>query len=93
MKLNLFPFENEGKHVQLPIGFQIWEDTLNEILKMIPLCDGANQHYVTIDSKFFSTADFLRREGVHADGNFCVDPNFKAATWAGSETPTWGGAN
>ena len=30
-------------------------------------------------------------EGIHADGNFCVDPNFKLATWGGTTT-TWGGA-
>lgn len=93
LKLSVFPFENTGKRIKLPVGFELWEDAFNELLKMIPLCDGANQHYVTIDTRFFSKGDFLRREGIHADGNFCVDPNFKAATWGGTTViPTWGGA-
>ncbi len=94
-KLSVMPFENNGHKIKLPIGFEMWEDTLNEIIKQIPLCDGANTHYVTIDSKFFSKAEFLRREGIHADGNFCVDPNFKNATWGGvtpQPVPTWGGS-
>jgi hypothetical protein len=92
LKLSVMPFENSGKHVSLPIGFQMWERSFNEIISMIPLQDGANQHYVTIDSKFFSKSDFLRREGIHADGNFCVDPNFNNPTWGGTTTETWGGA-
>lgn len=59
------------------------------------MCEGANDHFVTIHSEFFSTGDFLRREGVHADGNFCVDPNFTGVTcWGGTSPqpkPTWGG--
>lgn len=91
-KLSMFPFEHTGGWVKLPEGFKSWEASLNLILSIIPLCEGANQHYVTIDSKFFTKADFLRREGVHADGNFCVDPNFKAETWGGAApAPTWGG--
>ena len=70
------PFENNGEWVSLPEGFKIWEDSFNEILKRIPLQEGANTHYVTIDTKFFTTDDFLRREGIHIDGNFCVDPYF-----------------
>lgn len=92
LKLSVFPFENNGKHVSLPEMFKTWESAFNELLKSIPLCEGANQHYVTIDSKFFTKPDFLRREGIHADGNFCVDPNFKSATWGGTQVETWGGA-
>jgi len=90
-KLSVFPFEHTGEWIKLPEGFKAWEASLNQILSTIPLCNGANQHYVTIDSKFFTKPDFLRREGIHADGNFCVDPNFKAETWGGA-SPTWGGA-
>ena len=75
-KLSVMPFENNGEWVSLPEGFKIWEDSFNEILKRIPLQEGANTHYVTIDTKFFTTDDFLRREGIHIDGNFCVDPYF-----------------
>ncbi len=75
-KLSVFPFENTGEWISLPEGFKIWEKSFNDIVKRIPLQEGANTHFVTIDSKFFTTNDFLRREGVHMDGNFCVDPNF-----------------
>lgn len=93
-KLSVFPIQNNGELVKLPVGYEIWEKSLNELLKTIPHYEGANQHYVTIDSRFFTKADFLRREGVHADGNFCVDPNFKSATWGGTEPiPAWGGVN
>lgn len=90
MKLNIFPWEN-GEMIRLPIGFELWEPHIRSLMSMIPKCPGADQHYVTIDSKFFPKADFLRREGVHIDGNFCVDPNFKNATWGGTTT-TWGGS-
>lgn len=90
MKLSVMPFENNHTYIHLPKGFEMWEDALNKIARMIPLHEGANQHYITIDSKFFTKADFLRREGVHADGNFCVDPNFRNSTWGGTQ-PTWGG--
>ncbi len=76
-KLSVMPFENTGGWVSLPEGFKIWEEAFNEVIKNIPLQEGANTHYVTIDTKFFTTDEFLRREGVHIDGNFCVDPNFK----------------
>lgn len=98
-RLSVFPFENTGQWVSLPKGFEIWEQTFNDILKKIPLQEGANTHYLTIDSKFFTKAESLRREGIHADGNFCVDPNFvtqeldEKATWGGaSPKPTWGGS-
>lgn len=95
LKLSVMPFENNGKRIKLPVGFELWEYALHEVVKQIPQCEGANTHYVTIDSRFFSKSDFLRREGIHADGNFCVDPNFKMATWGGTTTTTtetWGGA-
>jgi len=76
-KLSVMPFENTGGWVSLPEGFKLWEESFNEVIKNIPLQEGANTHYVTIDTKFFTTDEFLRREGVHIDGNFCVDPNFK----------------
>lgn len=92
LKLSVMPFENNGKRIKLPFGFELWEDALNEVAKQIPQCEGANTHYVTIDSRFFSKADFLRREGIHADGNFCVDPNFTSSTWGGTQVETWGGS-
>jgi hypothetical protein len=95
MKLSVMPFENDGTRIFLPRGFEMWDDILNQIMKTVPYCEGANRHYVTIDSRFFSKADFLRREGIHADGNFCVDPNFVHATWGGTviePKETWGGA-
>lgn len=97
-KLSVMPFENTGDWVSLPEGFKQWEESFNQILKMIPLQEGANTHYVTIDTKFFTTDEFLRREGVHIDGNFCVDPYFSSsvvekASWGGaSPRPSWGGA-
>ena len=97
LKLSVMPFENNGKWISLPEGFKMWEKSLNEVVKLIPLQEGANTHYVTIDTKFFTKDEYLRREGVHADGNFCVDPKFITereefkASWGGSK-PTWGGA-
>ena len=90
MKLNVFPFKNTGRRVYLPDMFSLWDDTLNQILEHIPVLDAHNEHYVTIDSKFFTVDDFLRREGVHMDGNFCADPAFSHTTWGGTRT-TWGG--
>ena len=92
LKLSVMPFENNGGRIPLPKGFEIWEESLNKIMEQVPLVEGANTHYVTIDSKFFSRDGFLRREGIHADGNFCVDPSFKRATWGGlMAAPTWSG--
>lgn len=97
VKLSVMPFEHTGERIRLPYGFEIWEDTLNSIMEMVPLCDGANTHYVTIDSKFFTNDEFLRREGVHIDGNFCVDPKFVRndifkKSWGGAEPrPSWAG--
>ena len=78
-KLSVMPFENTDEWVSLPHGFKLWEESFNEVLKYIPLQEGANTHYVTIDTKFFTTDEFLRREGVHIDGNFCVDPYFSSS--------------
>jgi hypothetical protein len=89
-KLSVMPFENNGSWVSLPEGFKQWEESFNEVLKYIPLQEGANTHYVTIDTKFFTTDEFLRREGVHIDGNFCVDPYFSSAI---TEKASWGGAS
>jgi len=89
-KLSVMPFENNGSWISLPEGFKQWEESFNEVLKYIPLQEGANTHYVTIDTKFFTTDEFLRREGVHMDGNFCVDPYFTSAI---TEKASWGGAS
>lgn len=99
-KLSVMPFENNGSWVSLPDGFKLWEESFNEVLKRIPLQEGANTHYVTIDTKFFTTDEYLRREGVHIDGNFCVDPYFSSdilekKSWGGASpapSPSWGGA-
>lgn len=76
MKLNVLPFEHTGEYIKLPNGFETWNDCFNEVLKKIPLQDGANTHYITIDSKYFQKDEFQRREGIHIDGNFCMDPYF-----------------
>lgn len=92
LKLNVFPIVNDGGYVDLPNAFRDFEDSLNKILSLIPVMEDKkmNIHYVTIDSKFFSTDGFLRREGIHIDGNFCADPNFASATWGGTRA-TWCG--
>lgn len=92
IKLNVFPIKHIGSWINLPKQFKDYEESLNLIMDMIPVQEKANEHYVTIDSKFFTTKDFLRREGVHIDGNFCADPNFKGSTWGGTTT-TWGGTH
>lgn len=89
VKLNVFPFIN-NERIQLPNGFQLWEPTLQAIMEHVPYVDGCDEHYVTIDSKFFTVDDFLRREGVHIDGNFCADPQFAHTSWGGTRT-SWGG--
>lgn len=95
MKLSVFPFEHTGKWITLPEGFKAWEKSLNDVMKHVPVQENATTHYVTIDTKFFTTPEYLRREGVHVDGNFCVDPKFVSLseskeTWGGIK-PTWGG--
>jgi hypothetical protein len=92
LKLNVFPITQNGNWIKLPKQFKEYEESLNEIMSNVPMQENANKHYVTIDSKFFTTKDFLRREGVHIDGNFCADPKFKGSTWGGTST-TWGGTH
>lgn len=91
LKLSVMPFENNGEWVSLPDGFKLWEKSFNEVLKHIPLQEGSNTHYVTIDTKFFTVDEYLRREGVHMDGNFCVDPYFTSTKF--NEMASWGGAS
>ena len=95
-KLQVFPFDN-SKKVKLPAMFASWQKAFEQMRKKIPLVDGKNNHYITIDSQWFSTDGFLRREGIHIDGNFCADIEFSyrdqnapIATWGGA-VPTWGG--
>lgn len=88
MRLNVMPFEHSLKRQKLPPCFEAWEGAFNKLLRFIPLRKGANQHYLTIDSKFFPMEETLRRPGIHLDGNFCVDPTFKNKTWGGT-TGTW----
>lgn len=90
LKLNVFPIKHDGSQIELPKQFKEYEDSLNQIMSKVPVQKNALEHYITIDSKFFTTKDFLRREGVHIDGNFCADPNFRGSTWGGTTT-TWGG--
>ncbi len=87
-KLQVFPVES-NKNVLLPDGFKLWENQINRIMQLIPHQENAKTHYVTIDSKFFTEDGFLRREGIHIDGNYCVDPNFQIVCWGGS---TWAGS-
>ena len=85
-KLNVMPFEHKGssRDIKLPIGFELWEETANAMLEGLDVQENATTHYITIDSKFFSQDGKLRREGVHIDGNFCVDPNFSTPMgWGG----------
>jgi len=87
--LNVMPFIHTGKYQTLPDMYKQWEPTFNKILAKIPLQEGANQHYITINSEFFTSSGTQRREGVHIDGNFCVDPNF--VDTLGNFKASWGG--
>lgn len=94
-RLNVFPVHH-GEAVRLPRGFELWEETVNLVLNHIPVQPSALRFYVTIDSRFFSQEETLRRPGVHLDGNFCADPDFAPrSTWgpapAPTPKPTWGG--
>lgn len=75
-KLNVHPFEHTNQYINLPAGFELWNDAFNEMLENIPLQDGANTHHITIDSQYFPEDEYQRREGIHIDGNFCMDPYF-----------------
>lgn len=85
-RLNVYPFTHNGEYVKLPIEYVKWEKTLNDILKYVPVQEDATQHYITINSEFFTEDGTQRREGIHIDGNFCVDPNFGHETWGGIST-------
>ena len=92
-KLNVMPFMHNGSYIKLPIEYAKWEKSLNEIMRHVPVQLDALQHYITINSDFFTKAGVQRREGVHMDGNFCVDPTFidediNVKAW--DTTPTWG---
>ena len=102
-RLNVMPFEQTKEWIDLPEEYEKWEGTLNEILKKVPLQEGATQHYITICSDFFTEDGFQREEGPHMDGNFCVDPTFVNSEnqpikgWGGtspapcpSPSPGWG---
>jgi hypothetical protein len=90
IKLQMFPF-NSKLPILLPDGFKLWEKQINEFVKLIPYQEQAVTHYLTIDSKFFTEDGFLRREGIHIDGNFCVDPNFNGNSWPAPLT--WSGVS
>ena len=100
----MFPFKHTGEPVTLPTPYKMWEDTLNKMLKHIPVQEDASTHYITINSDFFTQSGTQRREGPHMDGNFCVDPTFirdngeVKASWGGAAPapspcpkPTWSG--
>lgn len=95
LRLAVFPFSHDGQTpIRLPEGFGCWEETLREIMNRVPVQAGAVQFFVTIDTKFFTTPGYLRREGVHMDGNFCADPTFRYVSWGGGNPPpkeTWHG--
>lgn len=77
VKLNVFPFQHDGvTPIQLPEGFRKWEQTVRDMMAHVPVQHDATQCFVTIDSKFFTQDDYLRREGIHMDGNFCGDLEF-----------------
>lgn len=90
MRLTMFPIGSEAQRTYLPPAFDRWQPTVNRMLRQIPIVSSSHEHFVTIDSKFFGVDEPLRREGIHIDGNFCGDPNFKGATWGGTTT-TWSG--
>jgi len=80
--LNLFQIDRDNLH--LPIQFSEWECNVEHLIKLIPECDGANNHFVTIASHYYEKeGGFLRREGIHVDGNFCADRKFIYKGWAG----------
>jgi len=91
LTLNLFPFRLPCRRLLLPNEFKLWEPAINRLISIVTPQPEAPCHFITIDSQFFAVSDTLRREGVHMDGNFCVDPSFGGKTWGGA-TPTWGGA-
>jgi hypothetical protein len=93
-RLNVFPFKHTEEYVTLSEPYKLWEETLNEILMYVPVQKNADIHYITINSEFFTENNYQRREGIHIDGNFVVDPEYidnknnPVSTWGGM---TWGG--
>jgi len=81
LKLQVFPVSHEN--ITLPNLCESWIRTVKDIFSSLPVQKDATTHYVTIDSKFFTTDGYQRREGVHIDGNFCADSGFGARTWGG----------
>lgn len=79
MKLQVFPILH-GKSVGLPGPFAMWENSVAEMLDKLPVQENARRAFVTIDSKWFSTPDRLRREGT---GTFARTPTF--ATRGGTQ--------
>lgn len=90
MKLNVFPLTH---YSDLPDQFTMFTDAVAAMLGRVPFFKKNQQHYITIDSKFFTVDETQRREGIHIDGNFCADPEFcnngERKAWGG--TTTWGG--
>jgi hypothetical protein len=85
--LNVFPLSIG----ELPSQFEKWQPIVDRIMSHVPHDpNSSNEHCVTITSKFFTEDSCLRREGVHIDGNFCVDPNFVKSSWGGvTPRPAW----
>jgi len=75
LKLQVMPFNNE-RAFKLPIAFSVWQSTFDELRSKIPLSSGLNNHHISIESRYFFLDDYLRREGLHIDGNFCLDDEF-----------------
>jgi hypothetical protein len=91
LSLKVYPI-NHGEQINLPPAFKPWSTEVFDILSGIPIQPHATKAFVTIESRWFSVPDTLRREGVHMDGNFCADPTFRKADkmlagWGG----TWSG--
>jgi hypothetical protein len=80
VKLQVMPFNNNQKQVLLPMAFRAWQETFDEMRGKIPLFENCNTHYLSIESRFFFLRDSLRREGLHLDGNFCIDLDFMHET-------------
>lgn len=98
--LNVMPFIHDGTYIKLPLEYKKWEPLLNEMMSKVPVQKDAKTHYITIDSEFFTESrEAQRRPGIHIDGNFCVDPNFKSPKgqvekcWSDIEPvqPSWSG--
>ncbi len=84
-KLQVLPFTHDGNaKITLPESFSMWNENVREMMSTVPVQKNATKFYITIDTKYFSADGFLRREGVHMDGNFCADPSFSPKCgWAG----------